>query len=180
MGYLNEWLRQLITVLLLAGFIEMLIPDNNLKKPVKLVIGLAVMVMMIQPLLNLFKVRFDPELILSASQTVNHQTSQQVLERGLKIRSRWQGHLNTQQRKIAGDRISRVLGLIDEISINEIRFPETASGTLEALIKVVPAPGRNFTNEVKDKLTLKIKNSIRLVAELSNEQIEVIWDESNY
>lgn len=178
-GYLTEWLRQLITVLLLAGFIEMLIPDNNLKKPVKLVIGLIVMVIMIQPLITIFKVRFDPERILSPSQAVSHQSSRQVLERGLKIRNRWQGHINTEQRKMAVAKINGVLGLIDEIEIKAIRFSETASETPGVLIIVVPALGRKFSDLVIDKLTRKIKNSVRLVCELSNEQIEVIWDESN-
>jgi len=176
---LADWLRQLITVLVLAGFIEMLAPENSLKKAVKLVIGLMVMLILIQPLTHFFKIPIDPDRVLSSSQGVKDQASQQVIERGLQIRNRWEERFNSQQRALVEEKIESVIGLIDGIDLKELRFFELKSGPSKALVRVAPAFGKKFSKTDKDKLTIKIQNSIRLVCNLSKEQIEVIWDENN-
>lgn len=175
---LTEWLKQLITVLVLAGFIEMLIPENSLKKAAKLVIGLMVMLILIQPLIRCFKIPLDLDQILSTSQGVNHQATEAVLNRGLQIRNRWEKSFNSQQQQLAKERIESVLGLIDEIDLKETRFSDSSSETGLVIIEVAPAFSKELSKSVKDKLTLKIQNSVRLVCSLSKEQIEVVWDEN--
>lgn len=172
---LSQWLRQLITALLLAGFIEMLIPENGLKKTVKLVIGLLIMTMLIQPLAGLFKVSFDPDRIISLGQPPNNQAAQEVLKRGLEIRNRWRDSDNSRQHKFAQEKIESIIGLIDQIDLKEIRFIEQKSGPDRALIRVAPAGDREFSKTTKNKFALKIRNSVRLVHDVPNEQIEVIW-----
>ncbi len=179
MDNLTDWLRQLITALVLAGFIEMLVPENGLKKAVKLVIGLMVMLILIQPLTRVFKISIDLDQILSSSQGINDQASQQVLERGFQIRNRWEEGFNLQQRGLVAEKVESVIGLIDEIDLKEIRFLEFKSGSFRVLVRVAPAYGKELSKIVKDKLTIKVQNSIRLVCNLSKEQIEVIWDENN-
>ncbi len=175
---ITEWLRQFITALLLAGFIEMLIPENSLKKPVKLVIGLLVMVILVQPLARIFKVPLELDRILSASHGANHQTSQQVLECGLQIRNNWQERFDSQQRILTKEKIESVIGLIDGIDLREVRFAESKSGFTRVNIRVVPAFNETFSKIDQDKFTNKIQNSVRLVSDLSKEQIEVNWDEN--
>ncbi len=176
MNNLTEWLQKLITTLILAGFIEMLAPENGLKKAVKLVIGLMVMLILIQPLLSLFKVSVDLDRILSSSQGAPHQDSQQVLERGLQIRNRWQKGFSPQQQASNEEKLKSIIGLIDDVDLREVRFLDSASS--QAIIRVVPALEKEFSKTLKDKLTLKIQNSVQLVCGLSKEQIEVIWDEN--
>lgn len=176
---LAGWLRELITVLILAGFIEMLVPENSLKKAVKLVIGLMVMLILIQPLTRFFKIPIDLDQILSSSQGANDQASQQVIERGLQIRNQWEERFNSQQSALVKEKIESVIGLIDEIDLKELRFSEVKSGHSKALVRVAPTFGKELSKTVKDKLTTKIQNSIRLVCNLSKEQIEVIWYEND-
>lgn len=175
---LSQWLRQLVTALLLAGFIEMLIPENGLKKPVKLVIGLLVMTMLIQPLAGLFRVSLAPDRILSSGRGFNNQPARQVLERGLEIRNRWREGFDSRRQALAKEKIESIIGLIDEIDLKEIRFSKSKSGPDRVIIRIAPAAGREFSKRDQDKLGLKIRNSVRLVHDLSIEQIEVIWDEN--
>lgn len=176
---LSGWLRQLITVLVLAGFIEMLVPENSLKKAVKLVIGLMVMLILIQPLTRFFKIPIDLDQILSSSQGANDQASQQVIECGLQIRNQWEERFNSQQSALVEEKIESVIGLIDEIDLKELRFSKIKSGPSKVLVRVAPTFGKELSKTVKNKLTTKIQNSIRLVCNLSKEQIEVIWDEND-
>lgn len=175
---LSQWLRQLITALLLAGFIEMLIPENGLKKTVKLVIGLLIMTMLIQPLAGFFKVSLDPDRIIFLNRNSHNQVGQEVAERGLEIRNRWRDINNAQRHKLIREKIESVIGLIDEIDLKEILFLEQKSGPDRALIRIAPAGGRKFSKTDKNKFALKVRNSVRLVHNFSNEQIEVIWVEN--
>lgn len=178
---LAQWLRNLITALLLAGFIEMLIPENSLKKPVKLVIGLLALTILIQPLAGLFKVSLDPDRIISSSQSLYNQTTQRVLERGLEMRNHWQESFNSRQQGLAlvKEKLESIIGLIDEVDLKEIHILKQKSGPDRVIIKIAPAAGREFSRMDKAKLSIKIRNSVRLVHNLSTEQIEVIWDEND-
>lgn len=175
---LSQWLRQLITALLLAGVIEMLIPENGLKKPVKLVIGLLIMTMLIQPLAGLFKVSIDLDRIISSNRNFPNQTGQEVIKRGLEIRNRWRDSNNSRQYKLVQEKIESIIGLIDEIDLKEVRFLEQSSGPDRALIRIAPTGGKKFSKTDQNKFALKVRNSVRLVHNFANEQIEVIWVEN--
>jgi stage III sporulation protein AF len=176
---LAQWLRHLVTALLLAGFIEMLIPENSFKKPVKLVIGLLVLTILIQPLAGLFKVSLDPDRIRSSSRNLPDQAAQGVLKRGLEMRNRWQESFNSRQQALVKEKLESIIGLIDEVDLKEIRVLEEKSGSDRVIIKIAPAAGRGYSSMDKAKLGMKIRNSVRLVHDISTEQIEVIWDEND-
>ena len=178
MNNLTDWLRQLITVIIVAGFIEMLTPENGLKKTVKLVIGLMVMLVLLQPLTRFFKLPLNLDGIVVMNQIPHRQPAEEVLERGLKMRDRWQKGFNSQQRALAEEKMASVIELIDDIELREIRFSDS-SGTLGVAVRVAPSVERSFSKTFKDKLTIKIQQSVRLVCNLPKEQIEVIWDENS-
>lgn len=179
MDNLTGWLRQLITIIIVASFIEMLAPDNSLKKTVKLVIGLVVMVVLLQPLTRFYKIPLNPDEITYLSQSVVESASQQVLERGLEMRNRWQKGFNSQQLALVEEKIASIIGLIDDIELREVRFTQSISEPSGVAVRVVPTGKRGFSKSLKDKLTVKIQRSIRLVCNFPKEQIEVIWDEKN-
>jgi stage III sporulation protein AF len=59
MQFLTEWITNIILFVLLATIIEMLIPNSSMQKYVKMVTGLLLIVIILTPLLNLFKKDFD-------------------------------------------------------------------------------------------------------------------------
>ncbi len=175
--YLSDWLRQLIIALVLAGFLEMLIPENGLKKTAKLIFGLMVMLILIQPLLRIFKIPLEWDRIIIEERIGSGSDSRPVLDRGLQIREKWEKSFRAEQQKITGEKIRSIIGLIDEIDLLETRFVDSGSGPGAVLIKVVPAYGEDLSGSKKDQLAAKIKNSVRLVSDFSGEQIEVNWVE---
>ena len=137
-----------------------------------------VMVVLLQPLTRLFKIPFNADRITHLSQ-IQQPTSEGVLERGLQMRERWQTSLNSQQRVVVEEKIASVIGLIDEIELREVWFSDLTPGHSGVTVKVVPADKGEFSKTFKDKLNMKIEQSIRLVCDFSKEQIEVIWDETS-
>jgi stage III sporulation protein AF len=59
MQFLTEWITNIILFVLLATIIEMLIPNSSMQKYVKMVTGLLLIVIILTPLLNLFKKDFE-------------------------------------------------------------------------------------------------------------------------
>ncbi|GMA52394.1 hypothetical protein GCM10025857_37510 [Alicyclobacillus contaminans] len=55
MTALGEWLKQLILVVLLAVFADLLLPSKSMQKYVKTVMGLAIIAVMLQPIAPLFQ-----------------------------------------------------------------------------------------------------------------------------
>ncbi len=62
MQFLKEWVRGLVMLVLLAGVLEMLVPQNAMKRYVRMVMGLLVVLGVLQPVLQLLgqQVVVDP------------------------------------------------------------------------------------------------------------------------
>lgn len=53
---LGQWVKNVTIILLLALFLDLLIPNNNLKRYVRLVIGLLIIMTIISPLIRIFDI----------------------------------------------------------------------------------------------------------------------------
>ena len=53
MDFLRTWIINIITVVMIAAFADMLIPEGSFKKYTKVIVGLIIMVIIIQPLVVL-------------------------------------------------------------------------------------------------------------------------------
>lgn len=59
MDTLSAWIKQIILLVLFATFLELLIPSNNYKKFIKVIMGLLILVAVLQPVLNLIQQPWD-------------------------------------------------------------------------------------------------------------------------
>ncbi|WP_438351411.1 stage III sporulation protein AF [Paenibacillus sp. FA6] len=112
MAWLNEWMREVIMVVLLATFVDLILPSRSMERYVKLVLSLLVLLTLMQPIINLLT--DSPEVKLSAAfqnQDVNaayftngkESTLQQILAQGEKIQHQQQ----TQSLQWAGEEVAR-------------------------------------------------------------------------
>jgi stage III sporulation protein AF len=58
--FLSEWLRKIILLILLATFIDLLLPNSSMQRYVKLVIGLFVLLTILSPLFQVFHSEASP------------------------------------------------------------------------------------------------------------------------
>lgn len=63
MSWLNEWLREVVMVVLLATFVDLILPSRSMERYVKLVLSLLILLTLLQPIIKLFT--DTPELRLS-------------------------------------------------------------------------------------------------------------------
>ncbi|WP_353947936.1 stage III sporulation protein AF [Sporolactobacillus sp. Y61] len=60
MSYLSGWISQLVLIVLFAVILEILLPSGGFQKYVKLVVGLVLIVVLLDPVMKLFQI--DPGL----------------------------------------------------------------------------------------------------------------------
>lgn len=68
MTWLSGWLHELILVVLLAAFVEMLLPSKSMERYARLVLSLLVLLTMLSPVVSLLKGDAGKELSLALSQ----------------------------------------------------------------------------------------------------------------
>ena len=53
MDWISDWIRQIILIIFIATFIDLLLPSSSLERYVKLIMGLIIIVSILQPVLQL-------------------------------------------------------------------------------------------------------------------------------
>ncbi|MDP5275669.1 stage III sporulation protein AF [Chengkuizengella axinellae] len=59
--WLSSWLREIILVILLASFVDLILPSNKMQRYVKVVISLFILMTILSPVVSLLKVEWDFE-----------------------------------------------------------------------------------------------------------------------
>ncbi|TCS96391.1 stage III sporulation protein AF [Hazenella coriacea] len=59
MEWLSEWLKQIVLLVLIATFIDLLLPNHSMDRYVKLVMGLLITMAILSPILSLFTEELD-------------------------------------------------------------------------------------------------------------------------
>ncbi|MDN5316525.1 MAG: stage sporulation protein [Thermoanaerobacterium sp.] len=119
----KNWILQIAYISILAIVFELLIPSSNMKKYVKVVIGLTIMIAIINPILGFLKNGVDINSTLEReynynSIDINSMTKQAEVERNKLIVAEYKKRLNEQIKE-------KILDVIDasdvevESSINE-------------------------------------------------------------
>ncbi|RKD27879.1 stage III sporulation protein AF [Caminicella sporogenes DSM 14501] len=53
MGFIYKWIRNIVSVMIFVSFIEILMPEGKMKKYLNLILGFLVMIVIINPIINL-------------------------------------------------------------------------------------------------------------------------------
>jgi stage III sporulation protein AF len=67
MVWLNGWIKELILIILLASFTDLLLPSHAIQRYVRTVIGLFLLLVLLSPLYELFHHRWTPEKWMQAA-----------------------------------------------------------------------------------------------------------------
>ncbi|MCJ7839351.1 stage III sporulation protein AF [Lederbergia sp. NSJ-179] len=82
MEFITDWIFNIIIFLLLSMIIDMLLPETNMKKYAKLVIGLLLISIIITPLFKLLSVDYEKVLNSFATKIeANEQSTENLLEK---------------------------------------------------------------------------------------------------
>jgi len=91
MGWLSNWLQELIMIVLLATFVDMLLPNRSMERYVKLVLSLLILLTLLSPITKLLK--SDPVGELKRAMSAmdapsdGNATLEQILAQGKRLQS---------------------------------------------------------------------------------------------
>ncbi|CAI6062722.1 hypothetical protein PAECIP112173_01855 [Paenibacillus sp. JJ-100] len=90
MGWLSNWLQDLIMIVLLATFVDMLLPNRSMERYVKLVLSLLILLTLLSPITKLL--RSDPVGELKRAMTAmeapqDEQTLEKILAQGKRMQA---------------------------------------------------------------------------------------------
>ncbi|MBP3964362.1 stage III sporulation protein AF [Paenibacillus lignilyticus] len=77
MNWLAVWLQQIIAVVLLAGFIDLLLPNKAMQRYVRLVAGLIILLTILTPVIRLLQGDFNAKLDAQVENWVHNTKSEQ-------------------------------------------------------------------------------------------------------
>lgn len=68
MAWLADWLKSLILIVVVASFVELLLPNRSMQRYVKTVISLFLLTVLLSPVFKLFEREWDADKLLAAAQ----------------------------------------------------------------------------------------------------------------
>ncbi len=87
MNLLTEWVTQIILFLLLAMVVDLLMPDSSMKKYIKVVVGLVLILIFLQPLFRLFQM--DIETMMSnASAAFDTESREEDMKNSIDLKKK--------------------------------------------------------------------------------------------
>lgn len=95
MSFLGEWLKEIIFIVLIAVFIDLLLPNRSMERYVKFVVSLIILLTLLSPVMKLLSPMSSEKLELAVSDhineidvmTTNHNT-EQILAQGEMLREK--------------------------------------------------------------------------------------------
>lgn len=153
MSWLKEWIRTILVLVLFAGFLELLLPSNAMKRFVQLVLGLFVLATILGPVgILTSRLRQDPAFelpVVAASETST------VLQNGRQVAERQRNQVLEEYRRSIARQVSSLLRLSGHEQVLDIEveveegIEQPTFGQLRSLRVTVPEtrPGEASDNE---------------------------------
>lgn len=70
MEWLSDWLRQVILIILLAAFVDLLLPNQAMQRYVKTVVSLFILMTLMTPVFELFQRGWDADRLLAEAERI--------------------------------------------------------------------------------------------------------------
>lgn len=121
MTWISEWLKEIIFVVLIAVFIELLLPNKSMERYVKFVVSLLIILTIISPIIRLISSGTDQKITAALSDNINglegysdKESTALILKQGEEIKKKreseslqWAGEEAARQMK---EQIEREIG----------------------------------------------------------------------
>ncbi len=175
MVFLTGWVKELLTLLVLAGFLELILPDNQLKAVTKMVLGLVIIVVLAGPLLDLLKVpsQFDWQALNKAvSLPLTKPDTRQVFQEATGIQNKWrQKYLLENQAEIE-KKIKRVISKFQKVGLQKIRW-DLADLEKMTLKVSLNSPKVLLSEAELQKIRAAIQKELQIITNYLLEKVEV-------
>lgn len=110
MAEISQWVKNLIFIVLITTFLQLFLPENNMRSYVRVVMGFFIIMILISPLKIIFNQDYDTIYRVLPEQNINNSW-EQIKERGEKIEESNQYILNDYYQERVSGRIRSIVDL---------------------------------------------------------------------
>jgi stage III sporulation protein AF len=165
---LNAWIKHIILLILFATFLELLIPNNDYKKFIKVIMGLLVLLAVLQPILEIVDHSWDGMEAAAVTGSKIGETKTEIANNGSNFRNerdrvaleQYKKELTKQVRVLTGS-IDGIMEVRAEIVLNEDKSEKNYSTIKNITIYAKPGHESKNTTEVNPIKQVEIGNKAK-------------------
>lgn len=151
MGLLSEIVRNVLVIVLVASFLELIMPEGTLRPFVRFAIGLFILVAVLNPIAGALFADKDLEIQWWDSQSHLEKQEEQILRTGQEINQQiWDNNQELLASKVEGQ-ISAVAILVPGVDDVETKVQLDGTGSLDSLNLVVK-PQSNAARDAEGRV----------------------------
>jgi stage III sporulation protein AF len=196
-----QWVTQIILFIVIASIIDLLVPADSMKKYVKLVVGLILILILLEPIFHVFNTDIDKSIEMSINELNHELKSNEPIENQIEfqkkeIQSGQHAYILEQMavqlKALAGDPLKEEYQV--EITTIDFIFNDTENISFEELTEVIvyideAKNGEGAVNTVEDVVinskrhqeepgeeVSEIEILLMEVWELTDKKVSIYWE----
>ncbi|WP_368652051.1 stage III sporulation protein AF [Ornithinibacillus sp. 4-3] len=198
MTFFMEWARQIIIYLLIAAIVDLIIPDISLKKYIKLVFGLILILLFLQPIFHVLKLT-PADIFLPSYTELNSyiEVEEQVDQQKSEIQSNQEAYILEQisielirvaEKQLAEEYQAAILDIdfdfksdeplsfagLDGITVT-LGSIEGGDVDISPIDEVIIDPEKQVLDQ-ENEHTDEIKEYLQMIWELEGKSLQINWE----
>lgn len=185
------WINTIVVTIIFSAFVEMLMPSNNMKKYIKLVLGLLIMAVILEPVLQYMKKGYslsgysfkytnilDSSYIKQESETYSQKQQDSVVK--LYKQNLEEKMAEGIKKLVSNKNVSVSVDIVDDINNKNFGDINKVTVTLKDSIKKVDKVGKiqvdndnNTGQEKQEENFTDLKNKISALYDIDPSKIEI-------
>lgn len=152
MTALGIWLKQIVTIVFLAILADFLLPGKSMQRYVRMVMGLAILAMMLQPIIPVFREDFASKLADAATNEIFGQPSTNTAATAnyTAFARKLQSQEQSQERTILAQRLLMSIATSCACTVLSVDIGSFKDGTVDSVTVITPqAEDQVIANRVR-------------------------------
>ena len=171
MDALREIVRGIAIIIIFAGFLEMLLPQNEMRRYLQVIVGLFIIVSIIAPLSELVANNKSFEVV--SWQYIPQDNTQAILEKGKNMAKEGTEQLRGEEEKRITSQIDALAKLHNEVEATKVEIVK--SGDALPKVKVKLEVTKALSDKEKSVLAIKVSETVTAFFGFPSEQIEITF-----
>lgn len=168
LNHLEMWIRNIVVIIVLTSFVELLLPRNQLEKYTRVVLGLFIVIAILNPMLNLFNGNYDFRRVseLLAVEENKAPEMSQIKQAGKELRNSTRQEAQNDYKNQIARQVSAILSFDNDLPSAEVNVNLRANNQIENIkIELKEKPKDKPSKKVKqvevNEVDLKDKENLR-------------------
>lgn len=166
MDALRQWLGSIVVIILLGGFLEFILPEDGMRRYVRMVVNLLLVLAMVGPLVQFLRSE-SPESGWPAVVVPSGEQTAELVSAGVKMRQTAQNLFHTEGEQRLSRRVAEVAAMVPGVQKATAAVTIGTDGALEKVDVRISCGGD------REAPTTAVRRTIAALLEIPPEQVHI-------